>query len=389
MNQSWQVFSPSAFEALDFLPSLGGLLFDGLAKPLVKRFAVHVRPSNSDQDLDGVLHKERVRKGSPLFVDSQLKKRDREDDLDDHFAEQRQKTQELKGTNAPPTFSSLPIELLDLIFNELNIDDILSLSLIDQYSWSVGRRHIQDFLMSFLAPWAGESIICVGDRLLAGDYPPGIFAGDREEESQRVFGRYGEGGFELVNFRNLPKNVYKRVECEVQLPDIFSHVVCSKKYQYYDMPKSLQYQVRNVLSPGLSQFYPEDQPWVLRNLTTKGYVRSEAIALKPEYIHGPDIDVLGFGEVILSRVCWSSRRSTSTLYEGGLDRGVWAGHRFDITTLARHEEDTKGEAGWEDISKEVADEIADIWGCEYGSDWRQIIVQLQRGFRWGSIILPT
>ena len=140
------------------------------------------------------------------------------------------------------------------------------------------------------------------------------------------------------------------------------------------MPVPFQDQVFKVLVPKLSRFYPKDQLWILRNLTTREYVRSEAIALKPEYIHGPHIDFLGFGEVILSRVSWSTDPSVATPYEGGLHRGVWAGHYFDITTMARHEQDTK-EEGWKDVSEEVAEEIAKIWEGEYGSDWRQIITE--------------
>ena len=113
----------------------------------------------------------------------------------------------------------------------------------------------------------------------------------------------------------------------------------------------------------LIQNYPEDQPWILRNLTTREYVRSKAIALKPEYIHGPNIDFLGFGEVILSRVCWSTSPSVAMPYEGGIHRGVCAGHYFDITTLARHEQDTK-EKEWKDVGEEVAKEIASIWESE-------------------------
>jgi hypothetical protein len=65
-------------------------------------------------------------------------------------------------------------------------------------------------------------------------------------------------------------------------------------------------------------------------------------------------------------------------YKGGIPRRVWAGHYFDITTLARHEQDTK-EKGWGDIiSEEAAKEIASIWESEYGSDWRQIIVGTYR-----------
>ena len=126
-----------------------------------------------------------------------------------------------------------------------------------------------------------------------------------------------------------------------------------------------------TVRPEFSQFYPEDVPWILRNLTTREYVRSDAIALKPEYIHGPEIKFLGFGEVVLSRICWSSDSSISMAYNGNIHRGVWAGHCFDITTRARHEQDVKEE--WKDVSEEISSEIASIWESEYGRDWRRIV----------------
>jgi hypothetical protein len=52
-----------------------------------------------------------------------------------------------------------------------------------------------------------------------------------------------------------------------------------------------------------------------------------------------------------------------------ISRGIWAGHRFDITTLAKHESETDS-AEWSDVSSEVAKEIADIWAGEYGADLR-------------------
>lgn len=55
-------------------------------------------------------------------------------------------------------------------------------------------------------------------------------------------------------------------------------------------------------------------------------------------------------------------------YTGQIHRGVWAGHRFDITTRRRHDESTRGEE-WEDVSEEVADEIAGIWESQFGPNW--------------------
>lgn len=40
-------------------------------------------------------------------------------------------------------------------------------------------------------------------------------------------------------------------------------------------------------------YFPQDQQWILRNLTMKQFV-------KPELIYGPSISVLGFSEVVIS-----------------------------------------------------------------------------------------
>jgi hypothetical protein len=103
-------------------------------------------------------------------------------------------------------------------------------------------------------------------------------------------------------------------------------------------------------------------------LTTKEFVRSEAIALKPGYIRGPKMLVLGFGEVVLSRICWSSEERPGV--NADISRGVWAGHRFDITTLARHQAETIA-AEWTDVSDEVAREIEDIWSWQFRADVRR------------------
>ena len=122
----------------------------------------------------------------------------------------------------------------------------------------------------------------------------------------------------------------------------------------------------------LSDFCPKDQPWILRNLTTQEYVRSEAIAIKPEDIHGPNIDVLGFGEFIWSRICWSTEASCSYNFEAEICRGPWAGHRFDITTLDRHNQGALKGTEWKDVSEEIADWVEKLWSEVYGSNWREI-----------------
>lgn len=130
--------------------------------------------------------------------------------------------------------------------------------------------------------------------------------------------------------------------------------------------------IRSEMLVKQETYFPQDQQWILRNLTTKQFVRLEAIALKPECIHGPDISVLGFGEVVMSRICWSTSSFTSMSDTVDISRGTWTGHRLDITTLVRHRDKTK-EVGWSDVSDEVPREIAVIWKSEYGADWRETV----------------
>ncbi|KAH0551563.1 hypothetical protein GP486_007218 [Trichoglossum hirsutum] len=377
MGQYWRVYSPSASKAAGTnIGKLGESLFDGWPRSLVPRFAVPVLQSDSDQGPDAALHEEQAkRQGSLLSADSQSAE-SKAYDLNDRSAE-HQRSQEHQAKAGPPIFSSLPVELHDLIFEELDIEDILSLSLTNLHLWEIGQRHIHSFFMSFIGPWAGESVICVGDYLMKGDYPPGRLTEAEKEEMYEIAGKYrnNHGRDELMSLHKFLVNGCRGSYPYVEFPEyLLGRVVSSKRYNYYGLPKHLRDQIVNALTPEISQFFPENQPWILRNLSTREYVCSEAIALKPEYIHGPNIDYFGFGEVILSRICWSSDPSVSTPYKGGIHRGVWAGHRFDITTLARHEQG-QGKELWVDVSEEVAEEIEAIWEAEYGSDWREVIVE--------------
>ncbi|KAK3934088.1 hypothetical protein QBC46DRAFT_368429 [Diplogelasinospora grovesii] len=84
---------------------------------------------------------------------------------------------------------------------------------------------------------------------------------------------------------------------------------------------------------------------IFRNLTIREFVRSEAIALKPRYIRGPDIFVLSFNEVVLSRIYYLTSLSVR--------------YRFDITTLARYEGETSN-VGWRNVSDKKSEYSVDL-----------------------------
>ena len=50
-------------------------------------------------------------------------------------------------------------------------------------------------------------------------------------------------------------------------------------------------------------------------------------------------------------------------------KGVWAGHSFDVTTVARHRAATEP-AEWTDVSDKVVSELAHLWKEKYGKRWR-------------------
>ncbi|MCJ1389646.1 hypothetical protein MMC18_002503 [Xylographa bjoerkii] len=120
-----------------------------------------------------------------------------------------------------------------------------------------------------------------------------------------------------------------------------------------------------VLTRIKGTFYPVNCAWILRHLTTQEYVRAEGIARKPEDIHGPKIDRVSFGIVALMRICWSSDPSSSGVDKRNITRGRRAGHRFDITAVWRHERSVGGNKQWKDVSVEVDEEIAGIWGVDH------------------------
>lgn len=266
------------------------------------------------------------------------------------------------GNHRPPKtlFSDLAVELHEIVFNYLDIKDVVNLGLTNNYFWSVGLKHIQTFQMSFLGSWAGQNIICVGDCNEAGDYPPGLFTDDEKLELSKI---KGEDNTDLELY-----HIAAHYEPTRTGPDL--RPLCDKYAYYMNCPNYYYTQyskVRHALKWKPSRYYPGNQPWILRNLTTKEIVRSEAVALNPKHIHGPLIDNFGFGEVVLSRISWPPSDDVPMCYTG-----VWAGHSFDIIPLARHIQDTKDEE-WQDSSEEVVEEIAAIWENEYGPDWREIL----------------
>lgn len=75
----------------------------------------------------------------------------------------------------------------------------------------------------------------------------------------------------------------------------------------------------------------------------------------------------GLGQVLLSRIGWSSDPSCSMPYNEHLQlhRGSWAGDRFDVRVLDDVIQSMKNEGGWTDISRTAAKDVYELYKDDF------------------------
>lgn len=263
------------------------------------------------------------------------------------------------------SLSNMPSEIHSRIFACLDdVMDVLHFSLSSRYFWAVGLLRIEEHVVCSLAPWAGEPIICIDDRCDPSNYPSGLLTPEQATEVRELNQVFDLNSFSI-------KNSYKRVgglSLSQKLQEAFL------EYEsHYPMPELDRVEITMGLKREILEFYPRDQTWILRNLTTKEFVRGEAIALRKEFIHGPQIDVLGFAEILISRISWSDEVEKIGRCDN-VARGKWAGHRFDITSLSQIGCEKKFDS-WKDVSNEILRELDLMISEETGDDWRDQLAE--------------
>lgn len=254
--------------------------------------------------------------------------------------------------------------------SKTDIKSVVFLGLTSRYFWGLARPRIIRFYESYLGRWAGTNLICVGDYAQYEDLPKGILTEEDDKEARTGFTDPREkeyyGGESPISLYIFASARFTRLPEYIGMPRILNEktemaMLSNSKKD----PKPADF--KKVVCPEFSDFYPTDRPWVLRNLTTHEYVRAEEIAIKKEHIHGPHIDYVGFGEVIISRICRSSDPSVSM--NTSIIRGPWAGHAFDIVPEEQLQEDKDVE--WKDVSREVSHYVSYIWSNEFGDKWTE------------------
>ncbi|KAI0404578.1 hypothetical protein F4802DRAFT_615457 [Xylaria palmicola] len=359
---------------------LGEILFDSTAELLVDHLAVPVRRQYN------FLENSSVGSANATCREKQKAKCSRVDnDTPTKFTQRREKIQfhsrsEKTVLRAVITLSSLPTELHLHIYSFIvDMVDVISLSSTNQYFLSLGLECLHDFFASIFGRWAGENIVCVGEDVEPNDYPSGLFSDEvLEVMRQWTMDDSDESNMEIVGSRPFTiadfgdPHVSKAMK--LAIPSFhreWLELRCFKRGLRED-PGYLHIQPY-LYWPNYKcreAYFPTDQQWPLRNLTTKEIVHSNAIALSP--IEGPHIRFFGFGDVVMWRICWSG--SPVWGLPDNTTRGIWAGHCLDITTLSGHEAETRGEE-WRDVSNEVMRETVSLLEACCGADWRNEILK--------------
>ncbi len=246
-------------------------------------------------------------------------------------------------------------ELLAEIFECVdNLVDAACFSLADGRLLSIGFPRLGELQRLEYAPWAGDRMICLGDYTYDHNYPDGLesyvkqlLKHDNENPRRGVSSEFASAVF---SFNRSIKSQ----------PDVH-RLLRDRNLQSND------YAALNMLIP---PEFESSSPWILCNLSKREYVRADAIAGIKDEVEAKQSTPffrrrISLGQALLSRICWSSDRSTNLLYRGDLHAGPWAGDRFEVTTMDRMQ---GAESQWKDISEEVTTLLTRIWNEECGYD---------------------
>ncbi|KAF5379417.1 hypothetical protein D9615_006537 [Tricholomella constricta] len=278
----------------------------------------------------------------------------------------------------------LSFELIDIIYEALDdIVDVVRFAVTCQRFYDIGRRHLEVYVAgTFIESWAGDRIICLGDYARMDDLPPGLL-NDEEREFINSNLEDGEDDYVSDQLRILQalnplwhihqkKEIYQRYAYDLE--NFWWRLGGWRRKDEAQIELEAALILCELIEetpgrrhlPTFTEIYSDD--YVLRNLTTKQFIRGDAIRdlwEAPEY---PFMHTIRFDHALIIRITWSSDDSLALEYDGPIQivRGKWAGHRFDLCKVnaVRNEEGIIDD--WKDVSREVLDEVVEVLAGHLG-----------------------
>lgn len=257
-----------------------------------------------------------------------------------HWIPFRIPAKDVRAAKAKTTQSRLirlPQEIIDQIIYHVaatqgNVDTIC-LALTCTYFFRLLATSVQDVMRSDCGPWAGDRLVFAGDaggrgwphelwNFLSPDFPTSVAAeGKLARRRCSYFERFERHPPEI--YGKLGRSIKGRLKDET-----------ASFRRFKRLAKMLIVEPRHII-------HGNKEP-VLRNLTTKEYVRDAELA-RSKYAYS-------LGEVVMVETIWT--QDPKDVGRLGTE-GEWRGHRFDISVM----EDVAGD-DWTDVSGEAVDRLA-------------------------------
>ena len=266
---------------------------------------------------------------------------------------------------------SLPAELLATILQQSSLEknDILAVGLTSRWLWLHVLHHVGNVCRRMMAPLAGVEIACIGG--LVEDFPKSFAEDDLFKLSIRP-----DAGIYRCEPRKITATAFRRYE-EIDKPPeeewytTFEALNPSAAGIPVSVAKSMAVELTSRCC-GIWGSDP-DALWVLRNLTSKEFVRCRPgdlykVSHKPFHRYGmspmPLKIIRGYVDhpgtcsrisldaVLMLRICWTRLSPWEEARGLGFYRGVWAGHCFDIVPFEEAATVPLVD-GWKDSTDEV------------------------------------
>ena len=220
--------------------------------------------------------------------------------------------------------------------------------------WSHTIQYIdRDYRHSTLVgPWAGNEIACTGSYLVK--LPPSFDKDDLALKSVSIANSRPLRTAGKINWAAFRHFASPEEDVEQEWRAAFNNHAANQT----KIPKTRLAQMSEELLSVSSTVgsSPADAPWILRNLTTKEFVRCLPRADsqgRRGYVDHPECKGLHVTEILMMRICWSRPYRWENFPQLKM-HGPWAGHSFDIVAMDENRS-TLGEA-WVDVTNAIVEE---------------------------------
>ena len=227
--------------------------------------------------------------------------------------------------------------------------DALCLGMACRQLWEVGWPYVQD---AIFGPWCGTRLICEGDGNPPDDLPPNTLSTHEKEKfgaGDELYKNHNLGPVSLFHWMRKRGTLRWMFQLDgLQLSDLFNCPSCP-------LPEAERKQALQLIDrDNFVKFFSPEKYWTLRNLTKKALIRGKTLnaAFHSTPTTGLDLPSPDFGDVFVSQILWSKSSHSSV----GLNRGNWAGHRFELLTDDDH--DLTSDASWTSESEKVIQVLA-------------------------------